>query len=157
MRDAVRNLVGGLEFFDPGPDTGGPGFANHIAATVTGGVTVNAVARDQHHHPRFAFDDARHPADPLLEYDGSDAGCEERHGHESGYPDGVGNGVLTVNGHAGASDRLEQRADLRRRDVEPLRIDRRRSDLLLDRSELFHLQPAEPVDRGRDDGGNRDV
>jgi hypothetical protein len=31
----------GSEFFDPGPDTGGPGFANHIGATVTGGVTVN--------------------------------------------------------------------------------------------------------------------
>ena len=29
------------EFFDPGPDTGGPGYANHIAASVTGGVTVN--------------------------------------------------------------------------------------------------------------------
>ncbi len=29
------------EFFDPGPDTGGPGYASHIAATVAGGVTVN--------------------------------------------------------------------------------------------------------------------
>ncbi len=29
------------EFFDPGADTGGPGFANHITATVTGGVSVN--------------------------------------------------------------------------------------------------------------------
>ncbi len=29
------------EFFDPGPDVGGPGFANHISATVTGGITVN--------------------------------------------------------------------------------------------------------------------
>ncbi len=33
----------GSGFFDPGPDTGGPGFANHIAATVDGGVTVNSV------------------------------------------------------------------------------------------------------------------
>ncbi|HLQ22230.1 MAG TPA: Calx-beta domain-containing protein, partial [Gemmatimonadales bacterium] len=33
----------GSEFFDPGPDTGGPGFANHIAASVSGGVTVNSV------------------------------------------------------------------------------------------------------------------
>jgi PKD repeat protein len=34
----------GSAFFDPGPDTGGPGFANHIAATVNGGgVTVNSV------------------------------------------------------------------------------------------------------------------
>ncbi len=29
------------EFFDPGADTGGPGFASHLTATVTGGVTVN--------------------------------------------------------------------------------------------------------------------
>ena len=34
----------GSEFFDPGADTGGPGFANHIAAAVNGGgVTVNSV------------------------------------------------------------------------------------------------------------------
>ena len=35
---------GGLcpEFFDPGPDTGGPGYANHIGATVTGSITVNS-------------------------------------------------------------------------------------------------------------------
>jgi subtilisin-like proprotein convertase family protein len=30
----------GSEFFDPGPDTGGPGYANHIAVAVTGGSTV---------------------------------------------------------------------------------------------------------------------
>jgi hypothetical protein len=35
--------VSGSEFFDPGPDAGGPGFANRIAASVTGGVTVNGV------------------------------------------------------------------------------------------------------------------
>ncbi len=35
--------VAGSEFFDPGPDTGGPGYANRIAATVSGGVTVNSV------------------------------------------------------------------------------------------------------------------
>ena len=36
--------VGGSEFFDPGPDSGGPGFANRISATVSGsGVTVNNV------------------------------------------------------------------------------------------------------------------
>ncbi len=34
---------GGSEFFDPGPDPGGPGYANHISASVTGGVTVNSV------------------------------------------------------------------------------------------------------------------
>jgi hypothetical protein len=32
----------GSGFFDPGPDTGGPGFANHIEGAVDGGVTVNA-------------------------------------------------------------------------------------------------------------------
>ena len=30
-------------FFDPGPDTGGPGFANHIAARIGGGVKVSNV------------------------------------------------------------------------------------------------------------------
>jgi len=32
------------EFFDPGPDSGGPGYANRINATVTGGITVNSIA-----------------------------------------------------------------------------------------------------------------
>jgi hypothetical protein len=32
----------GTEFFDPGPDPGGPGFPNHVAASVSGGVTVNS-------------------------------------------------------------------------------------------------------------------
>jgi hypothetical protein len=31
-------------FFDPGPDTGGPGFPNHLGASVTGGVTVVGAA-----------------------------------------------------------------------------------------------------------------
>ena len=35
--------AGGSEFFDPGPDTGGPGFPNHLASAVSGGVTVNSV------------------------------------------------------------------------------------------------------------------
>ncbi len=35
-------VVGGSGFFDPGPDTGGPGFTNHINATINGGVTVNS-------------------------------------------------------------------------------------------------------------------
>ncbi len=38
--------VSGSEFFDPGPDTGGPGYANHIAAAVSGGVTVGSVTFD---------------------------------------------------------------------------------------------------------------
>lgn len=33
----------GSGFFDPGPDTGGPGFANRIGASVSGGVTVNSM------------------------------------------------------------------------------------------------------------------
>ena len=33
----------GSGFFDPGPDTGGPGFPNHIGASVSGGVVVNSV------------------------------------------------------------------------------------------------------------------
>ncbi|PYJ01004.1 MAG: hypothetical protein DME25_19205, partial [Verrucomicrobia bacterium] len=34
----------GSEYFDPGPDTGGPGFPNHLSVTVNGGgVTVNSV------------------------------------------------------------------------------------------------------------------
>ena len=32
------------EFFDPGPDPGGPGYANHLTATVTGGITVNSAS-----------------------------------------------------------------------------------------------------------------
>lgn len=38
--------VSGSGFFDPGPDTGGPGFSNHIAASVTGGVSVISVLFD---------------------------------------------------------------------------------------------------------------
>jgi len=33
----------GSGFFDPGPDTGGPGYPSHIDASVSGGVTVNSV------------------------------------------------------------------------------------------------------------------
>jgi hypothetical protein len=36
----------GSAFFDPGPDTGGPGFARHVGASVGGGVTVDAVTVD---------------------------------------------------------------------------------------------------------------
>src|SRR6266536_2626859 len=36
--------VSGSEFFDPGPDPGGPGYSNHIAAAINaGGVAVNSV------------------------------------------------------------------------------------------------------------------
>jgi len=36
--------ISGSEFFDPGPDTGGPGFANHLTAVVNGGgVAINSM------------------------------------------------------------------------------------------------------------------
>jgi hypothetical protein len=35
--------ISGSGFFDPGADSGGPGFANHITATVSSGVIVNSV------------------------------------------------------------------------------------------------------------------
>ena len=38
--------VSGSEFFDPGPDTGGPGYANHLQASVSGGVTVHSATFD---------------------------------------------------------------------------------------------------------------
>jgi hypothetical protein len=40
--EVTGTSAGGSAFFDPGPDTGGPGFANHIEGVVDGGVTVNA-------------------------------------------------------------------------------------------------------------------
>jgi hypothetical protein len=40
---------GGAAFFDPGPDTGGPGYLSHLAATINGvvvnGVTVNSATQ----------------------------------------------------------------------------------------------------------------
>lgn len=33
----------GSEFFDPGADAGGPGYSNHIASNISGGVTVNSI------------------------------------------------------------------------------------------------------------------
>jgi Big-like domain-containing protein/uncharacterized protein DUF11 len=39
---ASRNVtVTGMGFFDPGPDPGGPGFPNHIVASMSGGATSN--------------------------------------------------------------------------------------------------------------------
>jgi len=35
--------ISGSEFFDPGADAGGPGYPDHLAASVTGGVRVNGV------------------------------------------------------------------------------------------------------------------
>jgi hypothetical protein len=39
----ASSTPGNTGFFDPGPDVGGPGFANHITASVTGGITVNSI------------------------------------------------------------------------------------------------------------------
>ena len=36
-------VILGSAYFDPGPDTGGPGYANHITASVNHGVAVNSV------------------------------------------------------------------------------------------------------------------
>jgi PKD repeat protein len=33
----------GTEYFDPGPDPGGPGYSNHISAFITSDITVNSV------------------------------------------------------------------------------------------------------------------
>jgi hypothetical protein len=41
--DITGTSSAGSGFFDPGPDSGGPGYPNHIGATITGGVTVNSV------------------------------------------------------------------------------------------------------------------
>jgi hypothetical protein len=35
--------LSGSGFFDPGPDIGGPGFPNHISASITGGIVVNSI------------------------------------------------------------------------------------------------------------------
>lgn len=39
----IGTVVSGSGFFDPGPDTGGPGYPGHISALISGGVTVNGV------------------------------------------------------------------------------------------------------------------
>jgi hypothetical protein len=41
--DITGSVLDGSGFFDPGPDTGGPGFANRLEALVDGGVVVNDV------------------------------------------------------------------------------------------------------------------
>jgi Bacterial Ig-like domain len=41
--DVTGTSVNGSGFFDPGPDPGGPGYASHLTATVTGSVVVNGV------------------------------------------------------------------------------------------------------------------
>jgi hypothetical protein len=46
----------GSGFFDPGPDSGGPGFPNHISATVSGGVGVNSVTVNDPTHVTLDLD-----------------------------------------------------------------------------------------------------
>jgi hypothetical protein len=41
--DVTGTSTDGSGFFDPGPDSGGPGYPSHITASVTGGVAVNGV------------------------------------------------------------------------------------------------------------------
>ena len=48
--------LNGSGFFDPGPDTGGPGFPNHIDASVSGGVVVNSVTYTDPNHITLDLD-----------------------------------------------------------------------------------------------------
>src|SRR6267142_1197582 len=77
----------GSEFFDPGADAGGPGYPNHLSATVSGGVGVNGVT----------FADPTHVALSLSTV-GAAPGV---HDITLTNPDGqssTGVGLLTVNG-----------------------------------------------------------
>jgi hypothetical protein len=49
-------------FFDPGPDTGGPGYANRIQASVSGGVTVNSVTFNDPTHVTLDLNTTAAPA-----------------------------------------------------------------------------------------------
>jgi hypothetical protein len=53
--------VNGSGFFDPGPDTGGPGFPNHISASVSGGVGVNSVSYTDPTHVTLDLDTTAAP------------------------------------------------------------------------------------------------
>jgi hypothetical protein len=78
----------GTAFFDPGPDTGGPGYANHLAAGVSGsGVTVNSVT----------FTDATHFTMNISVSAGATTGLRNV---TATNPDGqtaTGNNLLTIN------------------------------------------------------------
>jgi hypothetical protein len=52
----------GSEFFDPGSDPGGPGYANHIGATGTGGVTANSVTFTDTTHVTLDLNTTNAPA-----------------------------------------------------------------------------------------------
>jgi len=96
----------GSEFFDPGADVGGPGFANRIAASVTGGVTVNSVTFNS-------------PTSVTLNLStvGATAGAKDV---TITNPDGqsrTGNGILTVSGCAAAKGDMNGSGDLTPTDV----------------------------------------
>ena len=78
----------GTAFFDPGPDTGGPGFANHISSSVSGsGVTVNSTT----------FTDSTHVTLNITIAAGAAAGARDI---TVTNPDGqtkTGTGILTIN------------------------------------------------------------
>lgn len=54
----------GSGFFDPGPDPGGPGFADHIEAAVDGGVAVNMASFDDPTHVTVDLDTSSGAAGP---------------------------------------------------------------------------------------------
>lgn len=81
--------VSGSGFFDPGPDTGGPGFLDRLTASVTGGVTVNSATYVS-------------PTSVMLDVStvGATTGAKDVHICN---PDGqclTGNGILTVTGQS---------------------------------------------------------
>jgi hypothetical protein len=51
----------GSGFFDPGPDTGGPGFPDHISASVSGGVTVTSITYTDPTHVTLDLNTAAAP------------------------------------------------------------------------------------------------
>ncbi|MGH2697073.1 MAG: Ig domain-containing protein [Actinomycetota bacterium] len=56
--DITDSVLDGSGFFDPGPDTGGPGFANRLEASVDGGVVVNDVTFTDPTHITLDLDTA---------------------------------------------------------------------------------------------------
>jgi hypothetical protein len=54
--EVTGTSIAGSGFFDPGPDTGGPGYPNHISASVSGGVTVNSITYDDPTHVTLELD-----------------------------------------------------------------------------------------------------
>ncbi len=77
----------GSGFFDPGPDTGGPGYASHIAAAVSDGVTVNGITFTDPTHVVLDVNTTAAPTGPknvtITNPDGQST---------------TGSGILTING-----------------------------------------------------------